>query len=109
MGKKRKEIENEIMLKKLNGLTFFSFLGKIFHNLFSSLYFQNNNDKRHCLRSIPKVSNETKFLVIFYVIKKNLLWVKMKEKVFSILYFIFLMNEEKEFRKSIKEILMKKY
>ena len=90
MGKKRKEIENEIMLKKLNGLTFFSFLGKIFHNLFSSLYFQNNNDKSHCLRSIPKVSNETKFLVIFYVIKKKLALGKDERKsFFDIIFYIF--------------------
>ena len=31
------------------------------------------------------------------------------EKLFSMLNFIFLINEEKEFRKNIKQILMKKY
>ena len=31
------------------------------------------------------------------------------EKIFLILYFIFLINEEKEIRKNIKQILMEKY
>ena len=49
--------QSKVMLKKLNGLTFFFF----FNILLPSLCFQNNNYKRHCLRSMPKVSNRIKF------------------------------------------------
>ena len=41
--------------------SFFSFLTKIFHIYYSPLYFQNNDNLRYCLHSIPKVSNKTKF------------------------------------------------
>ena len=60
--KKTNRKQSKAVLKKLNRLTFFSFLTKIFHNiLFSSLCFQNNYDKNHCLHSMPKVNNKTKF------------------------------------------------
>ena len=50
------------MLKKLNGVLFFPFPTKIFHNTsFSSLCVQINNNKRYCLHLAPKVSNKTKF------------------------------------------------
>ena len=41
----------------------------------------------------------------FFHVKRNF----MHRESFLILYLIFLINEEKEFRKNIKQILMKTY
>ena len=61
------------------------------------MYFQNNCYKRHCLRSMPKVSNKIKFkrnaLGEFFVIRKKLFYVKMiflfTETFFDVIFYIF--------------------
>ena len=61
-----------------------------------SLCFQNNNYKRHCSRSMPKMSNKIKFkrksFGEYFVIRKKLFYVKrnvMFRETFSILYLYF--------------------
>ena len=50
------------MCKGIEWADFFSFLTKIFHNIYlPCLCFENNNNKRHCLSSMSKVSNNIKF------------------------------------------------
>ena len=93
------------MCKGIEWADFFSFLTKIFHNIYlPCLCFENNNNKRHCLSSMSKVSNKIKFKREAF---GEFLWreILCVEKIFSMLYFIFLINEE-EFRKNIKQILM---
>ena len=67
------------------------------------------------LHSMPKASKKIKFkrkvFGKFFVSRKKLFYLKrnfMCREFFSMLYFIFLINEE-EFRKTIKQILMKIY
>ena len=53
-------MQNESYLEEVKG--FFSFLTKIFHNVyFFSFRSLNSNNKRYCLHSMPKVSNKTDF------------------------------------------------
>ena len=77
ISKERKEIGNKVKLvEQIEWTYFFSLLTKIFHNnQLPSLYFQNNY-KRHCLLSMPTVSNKIKlkrkaFAEFFLVRKKN--------------------------------------
>ena len=62
-----------------------------------------------CQRWVMKLSLKESIWWFFYVIRKKLALCKEDgESFFDIGFYIF-DNEEKEFRKSVKEILMKKY
>ena len=76
ISKERKEIGNKVKLvEQVEWTYFFSFLTKIFHNIqLPFLYFQNNY-RRHCLLSMPTVSNKIKFkrkaFVEFFIARKK--------------------------------------
>ena len=61
--------------------------------------FQNNNDKKHCLRLMPKVSNETKFkrkaFGDFLCHKKTTFLCKEdRETFFDIIFYIFMVAKK---------------
>ena len=88
------------MLKKLNGVTFFLFCQNYFI-LFNFLLcaFKIIMIKGivyvQCQRWVIKLTLKEKHAVIFLFKQKNLFYVKRIDKHFSILYCIFLINEER--------------